>query len=122
MGNAVVIVILVLIVVWAVFKTVQKYRKGGGCCGDHEEMPRRIPVHDRRESNYPYKLTLSIGGMTCENCAIRVENALNLLPDTWAKVDIAEKTAVVLTKNEPDENQLRRAVQEAGYVVMDIKK
>lgn len=122
MGNVLIIGLLILLVGWAVFKTIQKSKKGGGCCGDHEETLRRLPVQDRNKSHYPYKCTLSVGGMTCENCAVRVENALNAVPDTWAKVDIAEKTASVLSKSEPDENQLRRAVQNAGYVVTEMKR
>ena len=60
--------------------------------------------------------------MTCANCAIRVENALNGLPGTWAKVSIATKTATVRTKEEPDADAsaMREAVTSAGYVVLDI--
>ena len=58
--------------------------------------------------------------MTCVNCAIRVENALNGLPGTWAKVSIATKTATVRTKEEPDASAMREAVTSAGYVVLDV--
>ena len=113
-----VVVFLVCLIGWAVFRVIRKSQKGGGCCGEHEAAPKRLPVEDRIKSHYPHKVILQIGGMTCENCAIRVENALNVLPGTWAKVDIADKKATVLLKEEPDIKQLRRAVSGAGYTVL----
>ena len=67
--------------------------------------------------DYPYSVTMRIGGMSCGNCARNVENALNALPGTLAKVDIAGKSAFILLKNEPDEMLLRKAVVSAGYTV-----
>ena len=121
MITAVIIILLVCFSGWAVYNVVLRSRKGGGCCGVHEASVRRIPVQDRNKENYPYKAVMSIGGMTCENCAVRVENALNQLPGTWAKVDISENRAVVLMKSEPDEQIVRDAVRLAGYVVMDFE-
>ena len=58
--------------------------------------------------------------MTCENCARRVENALNGLDGVWAKVDIGIHRADVRTKTPPDENALLESVRQAGYVVTQI--
>ena len=115
-----IIVILGCLTGWAVKKIMQKSQTGGGCCDTHEGAVKRISALDRKKGNYPYRVELLIGGMTCDNCAARVENALNALPDTWAKVDISENRAVVLLKSKPDENTLRKAVRNAGYVVMNI--
>lgn len=115
-----IVVILVCLTGWAVKKIMQKSQNGGGCCGTHEGAVKRISALDRKKGNYPYRVELSIGGMTCDNCAARVENALNALPDTWAKVDIGENKAEVLLKSKPDETTLREAVRKAGYVVMNI--
>lgn len=78
----------------------------------------RLRVADRDKRHYPYQTELSIGNMTCENCAIRVENALNVLPDTWAQVSISTHKALVRTKQEPDVAELKRAISAAGYVVV----
>ena len=56
--------------------------------------------------------------MSCENCAIKVENALNGLPGTWATVRIGDKQVVVLTKQEPNLDEMRAAVRAAGYIVL----
>ena len=78
----------------------------------------RVRVADRDKRHYPYQTELVIGNMTCENCAIRVENALNALPGTWAQVSISTHKAIVRTKQEPDVTELRCAVSTAGYVVV----
>ncbi len=120
MAETIILIAVVLLIVWAVFHTVKKSRKGGGCCGEHETAEKKTKVSDRNKSHYPYKLEMNIGGMTCENCSRRVENALNELDGVWAVVDIGSHKATVRTKSVPDEKELRNAVMNAGYVVTDI--
>ena len=68
-------------------------------------------------NRYPYEMDLQIGGMTCENCARRTENALNAMEGVWAHVSIEKHSANVLCKMEPDETKIREAVRQAGYIV-----
>lgn len=119
MADAAVIVVLVIAVVGAVLAVRRRATKGSACCGEHEAAPARKRVADRNKTHYPYETTLHVGGMTCDNCAARVENALNELPDTWATVSIGTHEASVRTKAEPDIAAMRDAVSRAGYVVMD---
>ena len=112
-----IVVILGCLTCWAVKKIMQKSQNGGGCCGTHEGAVKRISALDRKKGNYPYRVELLIGGMTCDNCAARVENALNALPDTWAKVDISSHRARVRLKMPPEETAIRRTVSDAGYIV-----
>ena len=88
MTNALIIILLLCLTGWAVYRVVRRFRKGGGCCGEHEAPVGRIGVTDRNKSHYPYQLEMDIGGMTCENCAVRVENALNGVSGVWASVSI----------------------------------
>ena len=115
--NVVLIVLLALLIVWAVWRTAQKSRKGGGCCGEHEEAEKKVVVSDRNKAHYPYELSLQIGGMTCENCARKVENALNRLDGVWSSVSIGGHSAKILCKAKPDEAAIREAIRHAGYVV-----
>ena len=78
---------------------------------------KRRPVADKNKAHYPYETVFLIGGMTCLNCARRVENALNEQPGVWATVDLSSQTARVRCKTRPDEKALRTAVRQAGYVV-----
>ncbi len=119
--NVLIVIILAAVIGWAVYHTIRKSKKGGGCCGEHEETEKRVKVKDRNVRNYPYTAELKIGGMTCDNCARRVENALNGLEDTWATVWIDSSKAVVRTKNTPDEEQIRETVRQAGYVVTEYR-
>lgn len=115
--NILIIIILAAVAAWAIWRTVQRQKKGSACCGEHEETVKKINVTDRNKGNYPYTATLQIGGMTCDNCARRVENALNSLEGTWAIVSISDHKAKVLSKTKPDETAMRAAVRGAGYVV-----
>lgn len=107
-------------VFWALLHIRKKARRGGGCCGEHEEAEKRRRVSDRNPFHYPYSVELKIGGMTCENCARRVENALNAMDGVWAKADISAHKAAVRLKQPPDEATLSRAVAGAGYVVLGM--
>ena len=119
--NAVLTAALLLLAAWALRRILIRSRKGGGCCGEHESAEKKVTVSDRNKAHYPYAVLLQIGGMTCENCARKVENALNLLDGTWAVVSISGGSAKVLSKTPPDEAALREAVRGAGYVVTDCR-
>ncbi len=60
-----------------------------------------------------------IDGMMCAHCQAHVEKALNALPGVAATVDLEAKTATV-TGNLPEDNLLKKAVEDAGYTVTDI--
>ena len=115
MKEAVLILLLIAVVGFAVYMTARKLRKGGGCCGEHETAEKRVAVRDKNRAHYPFTVQLHISGMTCENCARRVENALNALDGTWAKVDLGRAEARVLCKTEPDLRLLCQTVAQAGY-------
>ena len=121
MTSVFLIAALAALIIWAVLHAVRKAKKGGGCCGDREETVAKSAVRDRNKAHYPHTLTLRIGGMTCDNCARRVENALNSLDGVWATVRISDHRALVRMKDTPNEQTLRKAVQDAGYVVLGVE-
>ncbi|MBQ8081442.1 MAG: heavy-metal-associated domain-containing protein, partial [Clostridia bacterium] len=88
---------------------------------EHEAADARVGVADHNHAHYPYEAMLDIGGMTCENCARKVQNALNRLDGVWASVSISTHRASVLMKSAPDEALLRQAVQQAGYIVTNVE-
>ena len=61
-------------------------------------------------------LVMGVDGMTCQNCQRHVENALNVMPGTWAAVDLAAQNVTILTKDEADEDAIRQAIHDAGYL------
>lgn len=112
-----IIIILIIAILLATRQIYLRHKNGSSCCGTHEAAVQRVTVADKNKSHYPHQIDLQIEGMTCENCARRVENALNTLDGTWAKVSISNHKAHVLLKNLPDEALLARTVGDAGYVV-----
>jgi len=62
-------------------------------------------------------LDLSVGGMTCASCVMRVERALKNVPGVQGvSVNLATESARVVTTNAEDmDARLRRAVRAAGY-------
>ena len=114
----IIIAILLLIVVFALGR-VKKHFKGGGCCGSGGNT-----IRDKKTLSEPVigEITLTIAGRTCENCAIRVENALNRLDHVLCKVNQKKKTATVsYTQNVPD-SLLKSTVERLGYRVTQIRR
>ena len=107
-----------LLVVYAIWQTVQRFRgrAKSSCCGGRE-APMRKTVADTDESHYPYRYRLAVGGMHCSHCAVNVENALNAMPGVWAKVQLAKNEADVRTKQPVDEAAFAEALRKAGYTL-----
>lgn len=69
------------------------------------------------------KVQIFIEGMTCGHCSARVEKALKAVDGIVdAKVDLANKNAIVELSSSVDDSVLKEAVEDAGYDVTDIKR
>jgi copper chaperone len=63
-------------------------------------------------------MTLSIAGMTCENCARHVRDALAELPGVRsAQVDLERAKATLDTNADVPREMLTAALDEAGYTL-----
>lgn len=68
------------------------------------------------------KKTMTIHGMMCTHCSGRVEKVLNELDGVEsAVVNLESKTADVLLEKDLDSQVLKKAVEDAGYEVVEIK-
>lgn len=118
--TVVIVLILAAIAVLSVVSYVKKLRSG--CCGASDEKVKRVRVTDRDKSHYPHSVVLVVDGMVCENCAARVENALNALGGVWASADVEHGTVTVRMKQSLDERLLRDTVNQiGGYTVMKVE-
>lgn len=117
MENIIIIGIMAVIVILAVMR-FGKHFKGGGCCGSTGNT-----IRDRKTLTEPKigEKIMTIEGMTCENCEIRVENALNRLDGVAAKVNWKKKTAVVSYSREISNDMLKATVEQRGYKVSGIR-
>ena len=116
MANVIIVLILVVAVVYGIYNYVHHLNHGGGCCGEHDAPARKVKATDTNKSHYPHRLVMGVDGMTCQNCQRHVENALNILPDTLAEVDLSAQKVTVWTKADADEDAIRQAIRDAGYL------
>ena len=117
MENYIIVGILLVIVMVAIFR-VKKHFKGGGCCGSSGNT-----IRDKKALAEPKigEKVMSIEGMRCENCEIRVENALNRLEGVACKVNLKKKTATVSYSREVPDELLKETVEKIGYQVTEIR-
>lgn len=81
--------------------------------------PFDITVKERKGDDL-MKKTMIIEGMSCSHCSGRVEKALNQLEGVTAQVNLETKTASIELTQEISDEQLKKAVEDAGYEVVSI--
>lgn len=117
MENGIIIGLLVVVLVLALLRARKHFQ--GGCCSSGSQT-----IRQHKELTEPIigKKVLHIDGMHCENCQIRVENALNRFDGVVCRVNRRKKTALVSYSREPDIQQLRAAVDRLGYTVTGVEE
>lgn len=117
MENHIIIGILLVILLLALSRT--KKRAKGGCCGSGSNT-----IRDKKTLSAPKlgEKVMHIEGMRCENCEIRVSNALNRLESATCTVSWKKKTAVVSYSEEIPDELLKTTVEKLGYKVINIEK
>ena len=117
MQNYVIIGILLVVLILAVLRA-KKHFKGGGCCGSGGNT-----IRDKKSLTAPKigEKVMTIEGMHCENCEIRVENALNRLDHVACKVSWKKKNAVISYSEEVSDEMLKETVERLGYQVTQIR-
>lgn len=116
MTDVIIIIVLAVPVAVGIRATVKHFRGEGACCGGGAS----VRVKRKRLKTVVQKRTLLIEGMTCIHCKERVESRLNELAGVSARVKLKEKTAYVSMDREVSDERLRRAVENAGYRVLEI--
>ncbi|NPV88411.1 heavy-metal-associated domain-containing protein [Coprothermobacteraceae bacterium] len=68
------------------------------------------------------KRTITIEGMSCNHCVMRVRSALMSIPGvTRVEVSLQDGIATIEASEPITDAQLRQAVEEAGYKVTSIE-
>ncbi len=118
MANYLIMAALVVVVALALKSSLKHFRGGGCCCGGGD-----VPVKATKKgiTSPVSEKILIIGGMSCANCAARVQSALNSLDGVAAEVSLEKNSArVKLARSVPDD-VLRAAVVRAGYEVVSVE-
>lgn len=117
MADAIVIAILIVVVIMAIRSSAKHFKGEGGCCGGGSSEK----VKRKKLKQVIKQRTLCIEGMTCEHCKSRVESRLNTLDGVSAKVNLKKKIAIVSMEKDVSDEELKHAVEKAGYQVTDIR-
>lgn len=119
MATIIICTILALICVLSIVSYRKKLSQG--CCGSGGDAVVKQKPADGDISHYPYVYKIQIGGMTCKNCAARVENAFHASGDFYAKVNLGKNTALVRAKNETSADTLKKIVIRTGYDILSVE-
>lgn len=120
--TVVICVVLGLVCVLGVRSYLKKLKSG--CCGSGGDEVKRVRPLDWNVNHYPYVKVVQIDGMHCQNCAKRIENAFNTQDGFFAKVNLAKQRAIVRSKREVPDRELKQVVRNVGYspvTVEDLK-
>lgn len=67
------------------------------------------------------KKIVSVDGMCCDHCAARVEKALSAVSGVIsADVKFKKKVAVVRSREQISDEEIKKIIEEAGYTVTAI--
>ena len=75
-STIIVCAVIAVICVIGVLKYIKNLKSG--CCGTSGDSIKKVKPQDSNVNNYSFEYKIKIDGMTCKNCAIRVENAFKL--------------------------------------------
>lgn len=116
MTDAIIVVVLIVVLLIGIRYSIKHFKGEGGCCGGGST----VKVKKKKLDNVIAVKKVVIEGMSCENCKNRVERCLNDLDGVAAKVNLKKKTAVVSMEKDVSDEQITKAITDAGYTVVDI--
>ena len=117
MADVIIIVILVILIIIGISSTIKHFKGEGGCCGGGSS----VKVKRKKLKQVVKQRIVIIEGMTCEHCKARVESRLNALDGVSARVNLKRKTAVVSMEKDIADEEIKKAIENAGYKVVDIR-
>ena len=117
MADFVIIGILIILIIIGIRSGVKHFKGEGGCCGGGSS----VKVKRKKLKQVVKQRTVVIDGMTCEHCKARVESRLNSLDGVLAKVNLKRKIAVVSMEKDVEDEVIKKAIENAGYEVIEIR-
>lgn len=119
MGTAFICLILVIIAVLSVKSYMKKLTHG--CCGGGDVAEKKVKVQDKKKEHYPYHKKIEVDGMTCKNCALKIENAFNSQQGCYGIVNLKEKQADLYMKQLSSDEEIKSLIEKVGYNVNKIE-
>lgn len=116
MADFVIVGILLILIIIGMRSGVKHFKGEGGCCGGGSS----VKVKRKKLKQVIKQRTVVIEGMTCEHCKTRVESRLNELDGVSARVNLKKKTAVVSMEKDVADEVIQKAIENAGYEVVNF--
>ena len=113
MGTAIIIVVLVIIVIFAVKSGIKH-----GSCGSGGTMKedKKVLAGDIIATKL-----VTIEGMHCDNCKNSIEHQINRIDGAACEVNLKKKTAAIQLDKPVDDDLIRRTIERLDFKVVDIK-
>ena len=123
MVDAIIILVVVIILIFALKGSIKHFRGEGACCGGGSGSVKTKKAK-KKTLNGPVvgRRTIRISGMHCQNCVNSVTNALNDIEGVSAKVRLKDNSAEVSYDRPVDISALKQAVEKAGFQVVSISQ
>ena len=120
--NIIIIAVIAGVFIYAISGSV-KHLKGEGSCCNAGSIPKGHKIKVPKIEDPLGEKRVVIEGMSCKHCKVNVENSLNSLGHINAKVDLSKGQAIVQYDKEVSDEDIKNAVEHAGYkvVVIDSK-
>ncbi|MBQ8407440.1 MAG: heavy-metal-associated domain-containing protein [Clostridia bacterium] len=115
MENYIIIGIIAVIVVIGVLYTVKHFKGEGGCCGGGSYKPKR-----KKLSGVKYTKIFKVGGMHCEHCKRRVEEAVNDIKGVAGRVDLKKGELTVFYAEDVSDEIVKAKLERAGYTAEQL--
>lgn len=117
MGDLVIILIVLVGLFFGVRATIKHMKGQGGCCGGSVPKARKKTLKNKKVA----EKIITIEGMHCQNCKNSVERQLNQIDGVAANVNLKKQIAIVSLEYMIDDNELKAAIEKAGFSVTDIQ-
>ena len=112
MVDIIVIVVIAIIMAFALKGTIKHFKGEGACCGGgHHELK----IEAKPLDHVVDTLTLKVDDIHCENCAIRIANALNRLDGINANVNVKHKEVMIQSDHPLDATMVVERIERLGY-------
>lgn len=121
MADAIIILVVVIILIFALKGSIKHFKGEGACCGGGSGSVKTKKAKKKTlDGPVVGRRTIRISGMHCQNCVNSVTSALNAIEGVSARVSLKEGSAEVSYDREVDETELKEAVEKAGFEAVSI--
>ena len=118
MATAIVGIFVLAALFFAVKGVLKHFRGESSCCGGGSVT---APPPKKLRGTIIGKKVIDIEGMTCGNCKIRVEQALNTIDGAAAEVNLHRNHAVLKMTREVRDDEIRQALSGSSYTITGIR-